>query len=97
MVLFGAMTREAEITAKWVRTNWQLLAVVAAVMLAGSRALADIEHLAGRLGIVEDRQQEVVKAVAANGQGLELVLGEIRDLRKDMRTARAGATALRRQ
>jgi hypothetical protein len=70
---------------RWAKGNWQILGLAAALVAGGTRALAEVETLGQRVAAMEVGQAVLADKATEAATTAANVLGEIRELRKDLR------------
>lgn len=75
---------------RWAKANWQILGLAAAVIAGGTRTLVEVERLGQRVASIEAGQSTLAQRATEAATTAANVLGEIRELRKDLRAMKPG-------
>jgi len=95
-VMVALLARDkAEEGLRWAKSNWQVLAVAAAIVTTGTRTLAGIEINSGtldsnsmRITALEKMQLTVADRLGGVETTAAMILVELREMRKDARAGR---------
>lgn len=75
---------------RWAKANWQILGLAAAIIAGGTRTLVEVERLGQRVAGIESGQSALAQRATEAATTAANVLGEIRELRKDLRAMKPG-------
>lgn len=87
---FGMVAQARDDGLRWAKANWQILGLAAAMIAGGTRTLAEVESLGKRVAGIEHGQSLLADKATEAATTAANVLGEIRELRKDLRAMKPG-------
>lgn len=90
LAFFGVAQAVRDDGLRWAKSNWQVLALAGTMIAGGTRALAEVESLGRRVAGIEASQSVLSDKANEAATTAANVLGEIRELRKDLRAIRPG-------